>query len=232
MPKVGEISSLLKKYFGKEVDAWFGKAGLDPEADLDDVATTRLYEAMKETIGPEEATNALMRVGLVRWVHRLKLFISGNAAVGKTSFCRRFALGAFDRSYKSTIGVDFYSKDIIVNHHIVKLLIWDLAGQERFGIMRPSFYSGAAGGFVAFSMVDEQSVKDIPGWVEEAQTNIGPVPMLLVGTKSDLGSKISDDPRSYKEKFEFLSYTETSALTGENIDDAVRLLCRKIMASS
>jgi len=48
--------------------------------------------------------------------------------------------------------------------------------------------------------------------------------------KSDLGVKISGDPEEYVRKFGFEGYISTSALTGENIDEAVRSLVSKIIS--
>ncbi|HIE23578.1 MAG TPA: hypothetical protein EYP68_05050 [Candidatus Korarchaeota archaeon] len=71
-----------------------------------------------------------------------------------------------------TIGVDFYSKDIVVDGKLYKLVIWDMVGQERFGFMRPAFYKGCSGGFIAFSLVDDQSIKDVLEWVKKQITTL------------------------------------------------------------
>jgi len=51
--------------------------------------------------------------------------------------------------------------------------------------------------------------------------------LILVGTKRDLGISIGIDPRKLAEELGFDDYIETSALSGENIEEAVRLLIRK-----
>ncbi len=131
-----------------------------------------------------------------------------------------------------TIGVDFYSNDMIIDRTLYKLVIWDMAGQERFGFMRPAFYKGSSGGFIAFSLVDDQSLQDVPGWVKEAEDNIGKVPLILVGTKRDLGANIKRDPRKLVKELGFEGYIETSALSGENIEEAVKLLVTRITRES
>lgn len=232
MPKLGDFLPRLRKYAGKDLDNWLTNRGLKESDELTDKVIQDLYYEAAEKLGPDEAADLLLKVGILKDVRRLKLFISGNGGVGKTSFCRRFALGVFDKSYKMTIGVDFYSKDMVIDGTLFKLVIWDMAGQERFGFMRPAFYKGCSGGFIAFSLVDDQSIKDVPGWVKEAENNIGRVPLVLVGTKRDLGISIGVNPTKLAEELGFDGYIETSALSGENIEEAVRLLVRKINAKT
>lgn len=62
--------------------------------------------------------------------------IVGNSSVGKSSLLRRFADDSFQESYLATIGVDFrfkyfldYLRSITVEGNVVKLQIWDTAGQ-------------------------------------------------------------------------------------------------------
>lgn len=230
MPKLAEYKETLRSFFGRQLDEWIMELGIDDNSELDDEILTSLYERAVKVFGQEGVTEVLGTVDLIKGSFPIKLFVCGDPGVGKTSFCRRFALGSFDKSYKSTIGVDFYSKHQIIEGYLIRLVIWDLAGQERFGLMRPSFYKGSSGGFVAFSLVDEKSFRNVPGWVEEVRRNLGEVPMLLIGTKSDLGIKISGDPMEYVRKFGFEGYINTSALTGENINEAVRSLVSRIIS--
>lgn len=51
------------------------------------------------------------------------------AAVGKSAILTRFSENAFLNNYSSTIGIDFNSRMIRVDHAICKLEIWDTAGE-------------------------------------------------------------------------------------------------------
>ena len=75
--------------------------------------------------------------------------------------------------------------------------------------------------------MDDKSFKD-PGWVKEADENVGKIPLILVGTKRDLEVSITGDPRKLAEELGFEGYIETSALSGENIEETVKLLVRRI----
>ena len=58
----------------------------------------------------------------------LKFVIVGNSAVGKSSLLLRFTDDEFNRSYLTTIGVDFRFKTIDLDGKVAKLQIWDTAG--------------------------------------------------------------------------------------------------------
>lgn len=54
----------------------------------------------------------------------------------------------------ATIGIDFKIKKQRFDNYFIKLQIWDTAGQERFKNITNSFYKGAAGILITFSITD------------------------------------------------------------------------------
>lgn len=68
--------------------------------------------------------------------HLYKILVIGDLGTGKTSFIKRYVHKFFSNSYRATIGVDFALKVIPWDEStIVRLQLWDIAGQERFGNM-------------------------------------------------------------------------------------------------
>lgn len=57
------------------------------------------------------------------------MIIVGDSGVGKTNLLTRFCDDVFRNSYVATVGVDFVLKPVEVDNSIVKLQIWDTAGQ-------------------------------------------------------------------------------------------------------
>lgn len=87
----------------------------------------------------------------------------------------------------ATIGVDFKIKIITVDGMRLKLQIWDTAGQERFKNITQTYYKGAAGIILAYSVTDEHSFDNIEKWMHQITDNTGPdVKKILVGNKNDL----------------------------------------------
>ena len=61
-----------------------------------------------------------------------KYILLGNSGVGKSTFIHQNINNEFNPTMGTTIGVDFMAKIINVNGEIVKIHIWDTAGQETF----------------------------------------------------------------------------------------------------
>ena len=60
-----------------------------------------------------------------------KTVLIGDSAVGKSQLLARFARNEFSMDSKSTIGVEFQTRTLDIDHKTVKAQIWDTAGQER-----------------------------------------------------------------------------------------------------
>ncbi|KCZ74218.1 hypothetical protein H311_03302, partial [Anncaliia algerae PRA109] len=60
---------------------------------------------------------------------RYKILIIGDSSVGKTSIIKKFINEKVPLSELETIGVDFMSKQTIIDNKEIKFLIWDTAGQ-------------------------------------------------------------------------------------------------------
>jgi small GTP-binding protein len=62
-------------------------------------------------------------------MHKFKLVFIGEQAVGKSSVITRFIKDQFDPTHNPTVGIDFVSKNINISGTIVRLQLWDTAGQ-------------------------------------------------------------------------------------------------------
>ena len=97
----------------------------------------------------------------------LKYIVIGDSGVGKTNLLVRYCEDAFHSDYLSTIGVDFKIKRIQHAGQSVTLNIWDTAGQERFRNITKSFYKGAHGIVLSYSITDPVSYQHISSWVDQ-----------------------------------------------------------------
>jgi len=93
----------------------------------------------------------------------------GNSAVGKTSLLLRFADDSYTENFLPTIGVDFKVKTISVVGSVVKFLLWDTAGQEKFKTVVSSYYKGAQGILFVFDVCNPQSFEDVKNWMSDAE---------------------------------------------------------------
>ena len=164
-----------------------------------------------------------------------KIILLGPGAVGKTSLLHRFVMNQFSSSYKMTMGVDFLKKELKMQNNTVNLTIWDVAGQERFKFMRKNYYRGAQGALLIFDLTRENTfTRLINKWYPEMiQFLINDMPFLLIGNKLDLIKEIgsvvdSNAAKEFAENKESI-YIETSAKTGENVEEAFVELTRRIL---
>lgn len=65
-----------------------------------------------------------------------KILVVGDLSCGKTSIIHRYVNDTFSNTYRATIGVDFALKTLKWDSKTsIRLQLWDIAGQERFGHM-------------------------------------------------------------------------------------------------
>jgi len=71
-----------------------------------------------------------------------KITILGQSAVGKTSLINQFTEGSFQEDYKPTLGANIVRKDVNIDkvNAKVRLIMWDLAGQEKYNVIRSMYF--------------------------------------------------------------------------------------------
>jgi len=167
--------------------------------------------------------------------YRFKFVITGDHEVGKTSLIRRFVENKFSNDYRSTLGLNVTSHSIEFYGNEVIFVLFDIGAQEYFKRFRKTYYQGAQAAFIVFDLTNEESFKNVKKWYDELHSFIGnrDIPIVLVGNKTDLiKERKVEYQQSIKLVNEFLkeytskdfSYIETSALSGENVEDAFSLI--------
>lgn len=152
----------------------------------------------------------------------LKVVIAGDGTVGKTSLVRRYCEGKFQSARVATIGVDFYTQRVRLSPgsdhgSVVKLSIWDMAGQERFGIVRTGFYRGSRAAALVYDVSNLASLGNLKRWRDEVLESVPDLPFVVVGNKVDLERSVTPELARAAANYLGAPYLETSALSGEGV---------------
>ncbi len=178
--------------------------------------------------------------------YSLKIVLIGDFRVGKTSIRRRFLGEHFRSNYLPTVGADFSYCEVSFDDKKLKLLIWDLAGENRFSKVIPIYYKGAYGSIVVFDLTNRDSFLNLANWISEFLTysKVKNPPFIIIGNKHDLivegleEQAVSDEEveefiNSLKETslpgYKEIPYIKTSAKTGENVQEAFIKLSKLII---
>lgn len=156
---------------------------------------------------------------------KTKLVILGDSSVGKSCILNRLKFNFFNDNIESTVGCEFFAKEMEVNNQKLKLLIWDTAGQEVFRAFTQNFLRCAKIAIIVYSVNCQQSVLNIESWIKEAQ-KIENILIVIVGNKSDLENKIDNNYLNrYKSIKNVYIYGVVSAKNNENIQKLFTYTC-------
>jgi len=195
---------------------------------LDELKTTELRDDKELVAFPETDEE--------RKEYVFKVVVCGDPEVGKTSTILSFTDKAFKRTYIPTIGVNITEKSLYYDRDLIQFTIWDIAGQEKFGIMRTHFYKGLEGLLVIFDLTRPETLENAAGWYKDVlKSSFGQWPdfSALLGNKSDLVDERKISEKEAREVAESLGieYVETSALTGENVEQVFYKLAEILVKS-
>jgi small GTP-binding protein len=129
--------------------------------------------------------------------YHLSIIMLGSSGVGKSTIVHTYDKGVYLPQI-NTVGIDFVSKKLNYNDKIIKLNIYDTAGQERFDSITKSFYRKAMGAIIVCDLTDGWSTVGALNYYNELCEIAGEkIPVLLVANKLDM--VISSDIKSKKQ---------------------------------
>ena len=161
-----------------------------------------------------------------------KILLLGDSEVGKSCFLMRYADNVFVDNYITTIGLDYKLKYIQLDSgEIIKVQLWDTAGQDRYRTIAKNYYKGSHGILLLYDVTKTNSFENIREWIRDIREEVYEKAIIfLIGNKIDKKEdrKIqTEQGAKLAEEFN-LPFFEASAKSGENVDEIFKALYKKI----
>lgn len=163
-----------------------------------------------------------------------KIVLVGDSGTGKTNLLSRFTRNVFNRDSRTTLGVEFASKQVDIGGNKIKAQIWDTVGQERFQAITQQFYHSALGALLVYDITSQESFESLEkdnGWLAQLKQHAHPnIVRLCVGNKCDLSEDRAvsvDEAFALAERHTF-PVLETSAKDSINVESAFTELLTEI----
>lgn len=112
--------------------------------------------------------------------------------MGKSALVHTYTERSFNEKLLSTLGAEMGKREIYLDGgQLVKLEIWDTAGQETFFSLTRQYYRNADGCFVVFDLTNKNSFDDVPIWVNKAKENCNNdnICIMMLGNKTDMADR-------------------------------------------
>lgn len=158
----------------------------------------------------------------------IKCVVVGDGAVGKTCLLISYTTSKFPVDYVPTV-FDNYAVTVMIGDEPFTLGLFDTAGQEDYDRLRPLSYPSTDVFLVCFSVISPASFENVKEkWFPEVHHHCPGVPIIIVGTQTDLRNddvilqrlhrqKLSPITQEQGEKLakelRAVKYVECSALT-------------------
>jgi len=118
--------------------------------------------------------------------NKIKCVFIGDGAVGKTSLIISYTTNGYPNEYVPT-AIDTYHAVVHVDGQPLTLELCDTPGQDDFDTLRPLVYPNTDVFLLCFSVALPSSFHNVrEKWIPEVRSCCGKVPVVLVGTQSDL----------------------------------------------
>ena len=159
-----------------------------------------------------------------------KICMLGAFAVGKTSLVTRFVDSSYSEKYHTTMGVRIEKKTLQLGGKKWHVIIWDLAGEDEFLQIRPSYLRGSSGYLPVADGTRRATLEAAVKMQQRVRDSIGDVPFVLILNKSDLADEWEVAERTIDALSKRgCSWLKASAKTSVGVEEAFFTLVGKMM---
>lgn len=151
--------------------------------------------------------------------YQKKICMLGSFGVGKTSLVSRYVHSIFSEEYLTTIGVKIDKKTVHIGDDELTLILWDIAGDDRFDNIQSTYLIGLSGFLLVVDGCRSETLTVARKIYDYNRATLRNVPFLCLINKSDLQAHweiTRDDIESLREQG--WQVRLTSAKDGESVE--------------
>ena len=95
-----------------------------------------------------------------------KILILGDPGIGKTSLIHRYITNEFLENTKSTMGLDYQTKEVnITPNDKIILKLWDTAGSEKYNSIAKNYFTNCDGIILCFDVTNLITFNNLNNWI-------------------------------------------------------------------
>lgn len=159
-----------------------------------------------------------------------KVCLLGAFAVGKTSLIKRYVSSIYSDKYHTTVGVKIDKKQVLVNDNEVTLMIWDVAGEDDYTTMKPTYIRGSSGCIIVVDVTRLNTFNTACLIYERVREQAGDIPVTFALNKCDLKDQWSLEPHHLEQLCAFkLPIIKTSAKEGVGVNNMFQDLAARMV---
>ncbi|RKP31186.1 ras-domain-containing protein [Metschnikowia bicuspidata] len=151
--------------------------------------------------------------------YAMKIVVVGDGGCGKTCLLVSYAQQRFTEIYVPTIFENYVTTVRSPQGKLIDLALWDTADQEDYDRLRPLSYPDADLILICFALDNVASLENVKDmWYPEIHHFCPGIPVVLVGTKTDLLPLVEPDlPLQVAADIGAIGYIQCSAKTMSNV---------------
>ena len=112
---------------------------------------------------------------------------------------------------------------------LVKLVVWNIAGQDDFAQLRRAYYQNTSGAFIVFDTTRPETIERVDKWIDDLFSVTGPIPLVLLENKIDLETAISkENIKKLVDKYK-VDLIRTSAKEDTNVEEAFKKMTKEVL---
>lgn len=162
-----------------------------------------------------------------------KICLLGATGAGKTSLVARFVRSMFSEKYQTTIGVKVDKKEIEIAGENIRLMIWDLEGEDETVDINMKYTRSADGCLLVADGTRAHTLDTALSIHQRLTDQNGPVPCICLLNKHDMVDDwVFTDADTAELDKRNIPWLNTSAKAGENVNEAFTDLARQALGTS